>query len=359
MATRLVLVGGFLGAGKTTLLLEAARRLTAAGLRVGIVTNDQGEQLVDTAMARRSELAVVEVAGGCFCCRFPDLLTSIRQLQDTVAPDIIFAEPVGSCTDLIATVLRPLRAQYPDQFELAPLTILIDPHRELDAFPATVDYLYHKQLAEADMVVLSKSDLFAADETRGRRAQLASAYPGAHVMNLSARTGEGLAEWLEACLTQTATFQQALDIDYLRYAEAEACLGWLNATGVIAAGEPFSPSEWLAKTLGRLERAFAAASMSIAHVKIHVSTADGALKASLTQSGMPVSWDAQTTGTTPAEVRFTINARVNSDPRTLEQMVREVVAQTVPEPHTRLAWTHFECFSPLPPVPTFRLMPVT
>lgn len=359
MATRLVVVGGFLGAGKTTLLLEAARRLTAAGLRVGIVTNDQGEQLVDTAMARRSGLAVVEVAGGCFCCRFPDLLTSIRQLQETVAPDIIFAEPVGSCTDLVATVLRPLRAHYPGRFELAPLTILIDPQRELDTFPATVDYLYYKQLSEADMVVLSKSDLFAPDDARGRRAQLAGAYPGARVMTISVTTGEGLDEWLEACLTETANVQQVLDIDYLRYAEAEACLGWLNASGVIAAGEPFSPREWLVRTFNRLERAFSAYALSVAHVKILLETAEGALKASLTQLGVPVSWDAQTTGTTSSEVRFTINARVSSEPRILERMVRDIVAQTVPGPDTRLEWTHFECFSPLPPVPTFRLMPVS
>ena len=46
----------------------------------------------------------MEVAGGCFCCRFPDLLAAIRELQATAAPEFILAEPVGSCTDLAATV---------------------------------------------------------------------------------------------------------------------------------------------------------------------------------------------------------------------------------------------------------------
>jgi hypothetical protein len=178
-------------------------------------------------------------------------------------------------------------------------------------------------------------------------------------MTLSATTGEGLDEWLEACLTETANVQQVLDIDYLRYAEAEACLGWLNASGVIAAGEPFSPREWLATTFDRMERAFIAASLSVAHVKIYLETAEGELKASLTQLGMPVTWDAQRTGTTSAEVRVTINARVSSEPRMLERIVRDVVAQTVPGQDSRYVWTHCECFSPLPPVPTFRLMPVS
>ena len=83
--TKLILVGGFLGAGKTTLLLAAGKELRARGLRVGLVTNDQGDQLVDTALATQARLPVVEVAGGCFCCRLPDLLSSLDTLQRTVA----------------------------------------------------------------------------------------------------------------------------------------------------------------------------------------------------------------------------------------------------------------------------------
>ncbi|MBK8799775.1 MAG: hypothetical protein IPM07_27275 [Anaerolineales bacterium] len=140
--TQLILVGGFLGAGKTTLLLTAARRLTARGLKVGLVTNDQGDDLVDTALAQQQRLAVTEVAGGCFCCRFPDLLKGLETLQRTVEPDVILAEPVGSCTDLLATVVRPLRHYHAGRFRIAPLTILIDPLRNHSRFAAEVDYLF-------------------------------------------------------------------------------------------------------------------------------------------------------------------------------------------------------------------------
>ena len=44
MTLPVVLVGGFLGAGKTSLLLAAAQKLAARGQRVGLVTNDQGDQ---------------------------------------------------------------------------------------------------------------------------------------------------------------------------------------------------------------------------------------------------------------------------------------------------------------------------
>ncbi|MCB0080402.1 MAG: hypothetical protein KDE47_05715, partial [Caldilineaceae bacterium] len=69
MSIRLIITGGFLGAGKTTLLLTAARRLAERGYRVGLITNDQGADLVDTALGTGAEIPVTEVAGGCFCCR--------------------------------------------------------------------------------------------------------------------------------------------------------------------------------------------------------------------------------------------------------------------------------------------------
>ena len=77
MTTRIAIVGGFLGAGKTTLILQAVRKLAEQGYRVGLVTNDQGEDLVDTALAAQATIPVTEVAGGCFCCRFPFLVKRI------------------------------------------------------------------------------------------------------------------------------------------------------------------------------------------------------------------------------------------------------------------------------------------
>src|SRR5438874_745457 len=105
MPTHLTLVGGFLGAGKTTLLLQAARLLSGQGHRVGVITNDQGQDLVDTALVARQEIPIQEVSRGCFCCCFPDFMAAIQRLQETVKPSIILAEPVGSCTDLTSTIL--------------------------------------------------------------------------------------------------------------------------------------------------------------------------------------------------------------------------------------------------------------
>ena len=42
--TKIAIIGGFLGAGKTTTIIELGKRLSKLGKRIGIITNDQGEE---------------------------------------------------------------------------------------------------------------------------------------------------------------------------------------------------------------------------------------------------------------------------------------------------------------------------
>src|SRR5690242_11056171 len=118
---RYVMIGGFLGAGKTTAVAKLARQLTEQGLQVGLITNDQGSHLVDTTMLSSGGFQVEEIPGGCFCCRFNSLVEAARRLTNASRPDVFIAEPVGSCTDLVATVTYPLRKLYGANFTIAPL----------------------------------------------------------------------------------------------------------------------------------------------------------------------------------------------------------------------------------------------
>src|SRR5437763_16689111 len=95
---RFLMIGGFLGAGKTTAIGRLARHYRERGQRVGIVTNDQAANLVDTNSLRSQGHAVAEVAGACFCCKFDDLVAQVDCLQESDRPDVILAEPAGSCT---------------------------------------------------------------------------------------------------------------------------------------------------------------------------------------------------------------------------------------------------------------------
>ncbi len=125
--TRLMLIGGFLGAGKTTAILRIAQRLAERGTRVGLITNDQSVGLVDTALLGNQGFPTAEVTGGCFCCKFNSLMEAAEKLQQANRPEVFMAEPVGSCTDLKATVSYPLRRLYGEHYRIAPLSVLMDP----------------------------------------------------------------------------------------------------------------------------------------------------------------------------------------------------------------------------------------
>ena len=100
-----------------------------SGKRVGLITNDQAANLVDTAALKDRGLPVEEVSGGCFCCKFDDLVGAMDVLTGAEQPDALLGEPVGSCTDLSATVIQPLKALHSDRYRLAPFTVLVDPDR--------------------------------------------------------------------------------------------------------------------------------------------------------------------------------------------------------------------------------------
>ena len=104
---KLFLVGGFLGSGKTTAIHQAALVLQESGINVAVVTNDQGEDLVDTAFLEDAGVPTKEVLNGCFCCNYDQLSNAVFSLQANEAPAVIFAESVGSCTDLVATIAKP------------------------------------------------------------------------------------------------------------------------------------------------------------------------------------------------------------------------------------------------------------
>src|SRR5207237_7939785 len=272
---RFIMVGGFLGAGKTTTLARLAKFYAQRGQRVGIVTNDQAEDLVDTHNLRSQGLSVEEVAGACFCCKFNDLMDKVDLLKKAEKPDVVLAEPVGSCTDLVATVVQPLKDLYGEKFSVAPYAVLFKPSHGLkilkdqpdSGFSPKAAYIFRKQLEEADAIVINRLDELKPAETEELRALVAVQYPGVPVLRMSAKTGQGF-EGLTQLLERQGRFgQRILDIDYDIYAEGEAELGWLNSSVQVKAARPFALDQLLLDTVAELQQALAAEGAEVAHLK--------------------------------------------------------------------------------------------
>lgn len=340
-----VLVGGFLGAGKTSLILAAARELERRGLRCSVILNDQGDELVDTRHAEGQGLLAREVTGGCFCCRLSALTSAIDELR-AMSPDVIFAEPVGSCTDLAATVLGPLLEEF-DRWRLAPFTVLVDPARARalrgEEADSDLAFLFEKQLEEADLVVMSKADLFPE----------APALAGLDARRVSAVTGQGVAEWLDEILGGSLEAGGTIaDVDYARYARAEAALAWLNLSFVYVAEPPVSAPLVVGPLMDGMDAALTAAAIPLVHLKMFDRTAAGWVKAASCGHGEEPRVDGHLDASPASRHEVLVNLRAQGEPDTVRAIVEAQLAQM----RGTVADARLSCFSPAPPQPERRVV---
>lgn len=358
---RFVMVGGFLGAGKTTTLARLARLYQERGQRVGLVTNDQAADLVDTTSLRAQGFPVAEVAGACFCCKFDDLVRQVEALRDHERPDIILAEPVGSCTDLVATVVQPLRDLCGDRFQVAPYVVLFKPshgQRILGdepggGFSPKAAYIFRKQLEEADAILLNRIDELSEAAQRELSALVGRHHPGVPLLRVSARTGQGF-EALTELLDQDGNFgRKVLDIDYDTYAAGEAELGWLNSSVHVTAGQPFALDDLLLEITRRLRQELAGQQAEVAHLKT-IGLWEGSFGvANLVSSRTEPELSLPSRGQV-READLIVNARVAIDPTVLEAHVRQTVDAACSARGAQAEYRNIQSFRPGRPTPTHR-----
>jgi G3E family GTPase len=364
------MIGGFLGAGKTTSVARLAERLTREGLRVGLITNDQGAALVDTAMLRSRGFATEEIPGGCFCCRFNSLVEAADKLTQDARPEVFIAEPVGSCTDLVATVTYPLRRMYGGDFSIAPLSVLVDPVRALRVFgledggkfSPKVLYIYRKQLEEADLIVINKCDLLDRARLAALRERLAAEFPAAEVFEVSARTGSGLDAWFDRITSTDQPGGTAMEVDYEVYAEGEALLGWLNCTVQISRTRGFDGNAVLRELAQSVQQFLSAQAAEVAHLKMTLSPIDAGLGDIAVVNLVRNDVVPELTQELPDLVyagQLILNLRAEGPPDLLHDAVTRALTRAGQE-HAGLflRLEHSEHFRPGKPQPTHRIQSV-
>lgn len=358
---RFIMIGGFLGAGKTTSVARLAKTYTGRGLKVGIVTNDQAADLVDTHSLRALGFNVGEVPGACFCCNFTELTGTVERLERDQRPDVILAEPVGSCTDLVATVIQPLLRLYDRSLDIAPYPVILKPSHgkkilkdERQAgFSPKAAYIFKKQLEEADLILINRIDELSPAELAELTDLVRQFQPDVPLLRISAKTGTGfdaLVEFLE----QRGDFgRRILDLDYDRYAEGEAELGWLNSSLAVVAPTPFSLDGLLTELVGRLRESLRAIGAETAHLKT-IGLSEGFYGvANLVASDVPAELSLPS-NCHVAEANLIVNARVAVDPELLEGHVRSAVVAACAARNANVEFRQSQCFRPRRPTPTYR-----
>jgi Ni2+-binding GTPase involved in maturation of urease and hydrogenase len=355
--TKLIIAGGFLGAGKTTLLWKASQYAMGQGLNAGLITNDQAPELVDSALLANEGLKVAEVSGSCFCCNFNGFTDAAQRIREEAAADVIIAEPVGSCTDLSATILQPLKKYWNRDFEVAPLTVLADPERLsaiLDGGKAGLHndaaYIYRKQLEESDIILITKADLYPAGQIAELQRRTAEVFAEANIMTASATTGEGVDKWFGEVMSRTDCGKRLAAVDYDVYAQGEAALGWLNGT-VNLRGKKADWNGFTREYLSKLSYRFDKESYPVGHVKVIAVNNRQYIAGNLTGKASTLTLRG---AIAPCDnIRFTINARVETSPETLNTIVSETLDALTGNRYDAetLAWRYL---TPGRPNPTHR-----
>ncbi len=364
---RYIMIGGFLGAGKTTAVGRLARRLADRGVRVGLITNDQGRNLVDTAVLRAQGFATEEIPGGCFCCRFNSLVDAARRLAGSARPEVIVAEPVGSCTDIAATVTYPLRGLYGENFTVAPVSVLVDPIRALrvfgleegGSFSEKVLYIYLKQIEEADLVVITKCDLLDGKRLEALRGAISAMFPGKEILAVSAREGTNLEAWFDRITSTEQVARTAMTVDYGVYADGEALLGWLNCTADVGARQAFEADVFLKEVVGAIHERLRRAGGEVAHLKLTLSPQGGVAGGVAAVNLVRSDFVPETSHLLAERVtggQLIINLRGEAAPDVLGAAVREGLAAAASKfPALEATLDQLEHFRPGKPTPTHRM----
>ncbi|MGE5421313.1 MAG: GTP-binding protein [Chloroflexota bacterium] len=355
--TKLIFVGGFLGAGKTSLLYEVSRRLVSKGTNMALITNDQAPDLVDTSLLEHAGLDVSEVSGSCFCCDFKALRRAIDKAGANMKKDLILAEPVGSCTDLNATLIKPIQKLMNEDVSTGPLTVLADPGRvkhilngDASGIHPSAAYIIRKQLEESEIIAITKSDIYPPEEILSLSGMLKLKYPECKIMTISSKSGEGIDDWIAYVLNNESSGNHVLDLDYDMYAEGEAVLGWLNCS-VYLSGEAIDWDAFTHSFMNDLASRFDSMNLHVGHVKMMLERGDQYISANLTGKADTLNfrWSA---GVSDNSVMI-LNARVEMSPGDLEKLVFEILNANASD-KISVTVKRMNSISPGYPKPTYR-----
>lgn len=351
-------MGGFLGSGKTTAITNAAKVLMREGKKVAIITNDQGDQQVDSTFVKSLGIPIREVANGCFCCNYHQLDDQIEELKKA-GPEIIFAESVGTCTDLIATIAKPMSKLKPEMeivisiFADASMVSSIIAGRETFA-EDSVRYIYKKQLEEADILVLNKIDLVASKDQQVLDEIIASEYPGKVILYQNSLDESDVERWIQKNYTFLHQGQRrSLNIDYEIYGAGEAKLAWLDKslTMINNSGNAHRLAE---KMIVSIVHQIQSRHLAIGHLKFFVESNGKKEKISVTQTG--IASDIKLADVDATEATILINARVETEPSILEEIVQQSLTQTSERYGCIIKEGNWSVFKPGFPRPTYRII---
>jgi len=353
------LVNGFLGSGKTTAIITATQYLIQHGKRVGIVTNDKGRFQVDTAFFRSSHIPTQQVTGGCFRCSYSEFEDRILELQESTVLDVIFAESVGSCVDLVNTIFGPIHRNQRLQIGKTTYSVFSDIRlfrrwilEEPLPFSETITYLFEKQIEESQLVILNKSDLFSPAQQKEVLDLATLKFPEKNILLQNSLDPSGVLPWLQELEKEDeADLLRDFSVDYPRYKTGEKEMAWVDYQFTIESNTPelIKPAlvEIIHSLLANLQRGH----VFVGHIKFFFSSPEAGTKLSFTTADflppkISSDWAQNLPDVKEETLAVMLNARVGMTANEFLAVVEKAVHHSDLSPFIRIRIERGSAYNP-------------
>jgi len=181
----ITLLTGFLGSGKTTLLNHIVRNLP----RTAILMNEFGEVALDHQLLQKMEGPMALLSGGCVCCTISGSLSPTlknlwmaRQKGDIPPFERVIVETTG-IADPVPVLDNLLHDNWVRaRFRLDGVVTTVDAQFGMSQLDEHFEAV--KQVAVADKLLLTKTDLAPADSLATLRQRLAALNPAADIVTV-------------------------------------------------------------------------------------------------------------------------------------------------------------------------------
>jgi G3E family GTPase len=180
--TPVTVITGFLGAGKTTLVNKL---LQAYSGNMGVIVNEFGEVGIDGEIIYADDKALIEIRNGCVCCTVrTDLITGVKDLlsRADLKIDRLIVETSGLADP--APVLQTFLADA-EIMRIAELESVVTVVDVASFQRHANDEIAAEQIAFADMIVLTKTELVESSLVESLNNSLRSANPYAFIVDIN------------------------------------------------------------------------------------------------------------------------------------------------------------------------------
>ncbi|MGH2643375.1 MAG: GTP-binding protein, partial [Chitinophagaceae bacterium] len=265
----------------------------------------------------------------------------------------------GSCTDIIATVIKPLQKFHPELKIIlsvfADATILLNMAEDIPfCFDDDVNYIYEKQLEEADLLVINKKDLLDDLQLQSLKKKVNKAFSHKKTVFQNSLKENDIEQWLNMLDNFDSNMDRnSLEINYDKYGAGEAKLAWLDDEVKIIS-ETGDANELAVRLINCMYEKIQQKNHPIGHLKFFIKAGGRQRKISFTSLLDPKLKQ------TPSFIRLEeldllINARIQTDPERLKAIFSAAIKEVSRKDGDKIISKSLSVFQPGYPKPEHRI----